>query len=465
MRRLALTSLWCAVALCSVGGRATAHDFPTPFRLLFDANQPERIVVLLRPGVLFSEDRGSAWSFVCGAASGIAGGDSYPALLAGSRLLVGGYVGLYRDDGFGCSWSRVESSGLPAGRIVSLLAHDDGSVRALVAPAQGPAAMFVSRDEGQSWTALGLPLMAARPRALARAPGAADRLYVLDAQPTAAALWVSDDAGQHWQERARLAPECSEILGVDPSDADRSYVGCGDRVLVSADAAHSFETWAELPDIGGFAIAPDGRSRWIGSRTGGLWRQDGAGELQLLHERVHVGCLQFSDDTLWVCARDERGYDAYALATSRDAGETLTPFLRSLQVSRLRTCGNPTQAATCGNEWNQWQSDVALTAAEQPEDAGVTAARAPDAGPAAATNLQPSAAETSCAVHQPGVLGSSRFWLGLCVMSGLLATVRRRAKRRMTALRESGMRVRSNRRTPWQPSSRFPRATTRSPHN
>ena len=52
---------------------------------------------------------------------------------------------------------------------------------------------------------------------MVRAPGDPDRLYLLAAQPTAAVLWSSHDAAEHWLERARLEVECRQILAVDPN--------------------------------------------------------------------------------------------------------------------------------------------------------------------------------------------------------------------------------------------------------
>jgi photosystem II stability/assembly factor-like uncharacterized protein len=432
-----------ALALWAVTVPVAAHSFPTPFRVLFDAEDPAHMAVMLRPGIAFTDGGGESWRFLCGALTGIAGSESYPVALAGRHLLVGGFVGLYRDDGYGCAWSRVED-GLPGARILSFAQVDDDAVEALVAASKDqPAARYVSRDQGATWQKLTAALPSDEPRTQVRVSGEANRIFLIGRHPsgTDLAIWSSEDGGESWVERSRLAPGCDELLALEPGAAGRIFMHCrkgpaadgdpNDRVLVSYDGAASFTSLIMLPEIGGFALGADGDSAWVGSRAGGLWRVSSSGELSLLHATLHVGCLQYRDGALWVCARDESGYDDFALAVSHDGGHTLLPFLKSVDVTALQTCGNPAQGRICSDEWNQWQADVALARAAASPSATVPAPAAGAPLQVAGSSADPvvelaaPSRSSGCTLHAAHGSGGHGCFV-VCVWLLLMAARRRR---------------------------------------
>jgi len=435
--------LWLLVSCALASQTAHAHDFPTAFKVLFQAGRPERTVVALRPGLALTESGGTSWDFLCGAASGLAGNDTYAALLTTEgHLLIAAFIGLYRDDGMGCGFSLLgNDTGLPAGKVVSLTLREDGSIRALTSLPGIDNGLYVSHDQGLHWTAHGAPLMAAMPKHLATTPSDPHRLYVtgLKANGAASTLWVSHDDGNAWTEKA---------MSLGPFFVQRAPEGTPlhDALIVSHDAGDTYAPVLEVLELAAMAHSPDGETLWVGSHAGGLYRAERGGTPQRIHETLQVGCLQYHDDVLWVCSRDQSGGDApFALATSSDLGETWQPRLRSDQLRRLRTCGNPLQAMACSNEWNQWKWDVFGSSLAPPlaePDAGTSAQDAQSAPPTvpstdasvaldAGVQQKPTAFGAGCSLSPPTT--RTRWWPAELLLAVLALRARLRAARRLRA--------------------------------
>jgi hypothetical protein len=281
------------------------------------------------------------------------------------------------------------------------------------------------------------------PNAFVRAPSEPDRIYVTGSKRggSAAVLWATVDGGAHWNETSLPGEGRAEVLAVDPTNAGRVFVlraspepdALPDRIDVSEDAGATYHSLIDVDNFGGLSLTPDGATLFVGSRNGGLQRLDDGAAPLLLQPTLHVGCVHYRDDTLWLCARDQPGFDSFAIATSRDRGETVTPYLHSGQLRRLRTCGNPQQAATCNAEWNQWKNDVFGSTLDPPlpvMDAAVVAidGALDDATAQSEQSVQSQPAPTGCrAVHAGSGGAQLGCWLWCLLALRTTAVARRRS--------------------------------------
>jgi photosystem II stability/assembly factor-like uncharacterized protein len=265
------------------------------------------------------------------------------AFLAG---LASPDLGLDVSNDLGCNWSCIGGPLADQG-VVDLAVRPNAPNAAValtltyVRSDAGVAIrsqVFESQDDGASWTSLSVPL---DPTVLVTtldvAATDAHRLYVSGTRGygslRSASLFVSSDDGASWTDHAAPFDAPMELSlyigGVDPTDAARVYLrttGTQSRLLVTTDGGATFQV-AALPLTGqmtGFALSPDGSTIYAGSVEDGLFvaRQSDMNFQNVSH--VHVRCLATRGAELWACL-DEPGGVIAGLST--DDGATFAPRL------------------------------------------------------------------------------------------------------------------------------------------
>jgi len=187
-------------------------------------------------------------------------------LLFASSGSLGQAGTVYRSRDGGQTWQQA-AQGLPADQSVTALAiNADGSLLYACADMQGD--VYVSRDNGDSWTWQGSPdLWGAFDRRLVVAPSTPNSLYAVS---VGSGLAHSLDGGQTWMTLSQGLPHDElnvfvQTVAVDPTDANLLYAGTGGfvggcfGVYRSTDGG---ESWSPanrgMPDycINALAIAP-----------------------------------------------------------------------------------------------------------------------------------------------------------------------------------------------------------------
>lgn len=242
----------------------------------------------------------------------------------------------------GCNWGCV---GPLADRQVADVVLRPLSPHAVLALASGAAApdgglsppqVFETTDDGATWAPLGAPLDASDPTlevlSIDVAKSDAARIYVSATRGAGtqrrASLFVSADDGASWTERALPAYDGQSeggvyIGAVDPTDPGRVYVrssGAGaldvsanascdpglgrSRLFVTPDAGATW-TVAPLPvscQILGFALSDDGSRVYAGTFGEGLFAASRADLKFVKTSPIHVECLATRGRELWACS-------------------------------------------------------------------------------------------------------------------------------------------------------------------
>jgi sortilin (neurotensin receptor 3) len=313
-----------------------------------------------------------------------------PAMgLTATNALVTGLqmpAGLEVSTDNGCNW-RCAGGSIANESIVDIAVRPDApdTVVALtntpLADEAGGGArlqVFRSTDDGATWAPLGVPL---DPAVLATtidvAPSDPHRLYVSGTRgfgPTrTASLFVSVDDGATWTEvPAPLDTSLATAVyigGVDPLDPDRVYLRTNgaSRLYVTAplDGGLAFEAILTLSDeMLGFALSPDGSKIYAGSEMAGLFVGDRT-TMTFRHvssvvtgtdggaRDIHVQCLAARAGELWACADEPSGF---LVGASTDDGATFSPKLHldGVQAPIRCSAAGPISVA-CGADANASQ--------------------------------------------------------------------------------------------------------------
>ncbi|HEV3189589.1 MAG TPA: hypothetical protein VGY54_03785, partial [Polyangiaceae bacterium] len=370
-----------AVLIAAPSAKANGR-FPASNRIVLSPTDPNVIIVRATYGILPSEDHGKTWAFLCEDALGVspmAIVDPVLELTAANALVSGlPFGGLSVSSDTGCTWSCAGDA-LAGEAIADIAVRPDAphSVVALtstvVSSDAGPSwhsQVFQSVDDGMHWAPLGNAL---DPGVLVTtidvAPSDPHRLYVSATRGygpmRTGALFVSMDDGATWTEHPAPLDTVFEeglfIGGVDPSDADRVYVrtsGQPSRLLVTLDAGQSFQIPVTfVAQMRGFALSPDGSKIFVGGSVDGLLVGDRA-TLSFARRSsivmggdggpidVHIGCLAARGSELWACADEPSGF---TVGVSTDDGVTFAPRLHLNGVGApIRCCASSPASLACG---------------------------------------------------------------------------------------------------------------------
>jgi hypothetical protein len=467
--------LFCVVALfsmaltcTSIPNRALAHILPYSTTMLRDPLDGQHQVIKLSRGFLLSADGGGSWNLMCAASVGQTATLLEPApIVAGpDGWITGSTKGLWTAGWDGCGAKR--SAGPLQDRFVTDLSAEQGvdpSSRRLFGTVAGtlPAAdagsvmldadVFVSEDGGKTWQPMVAPLAGASPNRVRVATSDTTRVYVTAVFPEqdAVAYYLvrSIDGGATWS-KLRLGDTGADILDIDRTNPDRVLIAVTTttgavQVQLSEDAGASLSLLTEVPSIGGATFSDDGKSVWIASSQGELYRVDGTGPAKLAQGHAVFRCLSVQDGRLLACG--ENWLDDFVIGVSDDSGESFQPLVRLQDAQSPVSCSDPDLATTCDFEWKEWQREVITRAnsianakdAGPPgagmRDAATTDAGATDAGTKPTTAPDASATPThakdsgcSCAAVGAPRNGPGIGWMLISVL-GLARAARRSAIR------------------------------------
>jgi photosystem II stability/assembly factor-like uncharacterized protein len=445
-----VASALLALAASLAGPDARANGrFPRADQLVVVPGRADELVLRTTFGLLLSSDAGATWDWVCERAIGFSGiQDPALAILPNGVVLVGLLEGLAQSSDRGCSWSSASTPETQR-PIVDLSARREAPSHAVAlaweqqpatALAPGYRARFLATsDGGQSWQAQGTGIdPSVLVLTLDLAPSDPHRLYasgIRSGTQRTAALFMSTDDGQSWSERPVPFDARTEqglyIAAVDPISAERVYLrtsgASSSRLLVTADAGASFrEPFAGGPMLG-FALSLDGAEIFLGGVDDGLWV--GARD-ELVFERrstLPILCLARSADTLYACSNDGGGF---ALGASRDGGFTFEARLVLSEVRGPLQCAAGTSVdGACGADW----AATSQRLGSQPmPGAGASMSSAPDASSSSVDPAVSPAATGGCSLDSAAEHGPRRERVhaaGLAALLGLALCMARRSTR------------------------------------
>lgn len=305
---------------------------------------------------------------------------------------------------------------------------------------------FATSDGGLTWRAYGEGLdPSVLGLTLDVAPADARRLYASGIRPGAqrtASLFVSTDDGASWTEHPVPFDARDEtglyIAAVDPAQPELVYLRTSganqSRLLVTRDAGATFEEHFAGGPMLGFALSPDGATLYLGGPDDGLWV--GSRDTLVFERRADlpVQCLLRTADALYACSSDAAG--GFTVGASYDDGHTFEPklFLSSVRGPLACDTDSPTASTTllCASDWPATAQRLGIKgvgggagASGGPNTAsagGAGSSGAPGSGAAA-----PSGGDSGCAFVRDA--GAARWgWLG-AVFAAALAAGRRGHRR------------------------------------
>jgi hypothetical protein len=160
----------------------------------------------------------------------------------------------------------------------------------------------------------------------------------------------------------------------------------------SDDGGETFTEIMEVPSLGEVRFSEDGKTIWIGSPQGQLYRVKGAGDAERMAPEATFTCLFPDTDRLLACG--DNWIDDFALGESTDMGKSFRPWVRLQDARSVVSCDDPMVETTCEAEWQEWQVDILRPAdLRAVNDAGPR----PDAGPSMRVSFDAKAANGNCA--------------------------------------------------------------------
>ncbi len=360
--RAAHAAALCALALAGPrAARANGH-FPQANQPVLHPSDPARLAVRTTFGALMSADGGNTFRWICENVAGYGGvQDPTLALFGDASVAFAADEGLRLSHDGACSFAPAP--GLPDAPARDLVVDraNPARVAALVTPAAGRAAAFLSEDGARSFRPAGPPLPEGFEAEAIELGGA--RLYVSGAAgpPAARRGLVArlDEGGAAWAlAEVALEGEASLYLAaLDPTDPDRAYARAdgpaADRLLVSEDAGASFRTVVQSEGrLLGFALSPAGDKVAVGGPGVGVLVAERQNFVFTKKSTASVLGLAWGPAGLFAAANDFA--EGFVLARSGDEGATFAPVLRGFLdvLGPLDVCppGGP-YAATCVVEW------------------------------------------------------------------------------------------------------------------
>jgi hypothetical protein len=310
--------------------------------------------------------------------------------------------------------------------------------------------VYESTDDGAHWGVLGTPI---DPNVFVTTVDVAGadphRLYVSGFRQTLTAeggvtrtgsLFVSRDDGATWTERPVPLDPATEsavyIAAIDPTNADKLYVRSegASRLMVTSDAGQTFTVSKPLGgNMLGFALSPDGRTVWFGGAEAGLllladpstlaWTPLATTPHPPTQSSLRLSCLAAHGSDLWACSDELSGF---AVGVSHDGGMTFTPKLHLEQVRQGLACpaGSPDAgcdlSAICGSLGSCGDSDAGVG------DSGGTAR---DAGAALHDDRPTNGASPGCSIGERSE-GAAVAALVTVAAAAVVGRRRRRGSRR-----------------------------------
>jgi hypothetical protein len=413
-----------ALALAATGGLLGAPDafangrFPSAQQIVIHPKDPNRIWQRATHGMLTSCDRGRSWRWVCEQSVGYRGvEDPVIGVTDSGRLLASFFGGLSQSTDNGCNFALEPGIGNQNVEDLSVEKNDPKRAIAITSTGNGDgwtSEIWRSTDSGATWSKLGQNL---DPKLLAFtidvAPSDPRTIYVT------AASYVTDDGGatiisqglllrttddaQTWQtiEIADTDNETQPFLSaVHPTDPKKLYLRVRGPGLSGAEAGfvknqllysdNAGDSWTKIfeadGDMLGFALSPDASQVLVGvgdsrltdrpvdPQSFGLYRSPtSAFAFQRISERVHIGCLTFDGDELWVCGSQYHPTVpngptlGFEIGVSRDRGATIEKVMELPDPEPLQCSCGSTTGDKCPAPWNMRTSGVCAAIGRCPQ--------------------------------------------------------------------------------------------------
>lgn len=344
-----------------VSGAALADGaFPTAQRVLAREGDPAHLYLGASFGLVFSEDAGATWRYVCEPFISGPQNVTLYSLQADLALLALSPAGLVRSGDGGCGWTRTAQP--PGGAWIDVFSDPVDGTRALaVSRSAAESAIWLSRDGGRSFGVqlFGTAELLDSVESAATDPSTIYAANVADFTGPGPALFRSSDGGAHW---TRLdvpvpPPAALRILAVSPVDKGTLWLRAThltteeDELFVSTDSGETFTSLLRQPQgFLGFARAADGTLFLADGGPGVLARAPGASSFARL-PGPHLQCLASSGARLLGCADGVQ--EPYDLAASDDLGRTWKPLLVFAEIEGPASC--PAVASACGADWTYQQ--------------------------------------------------------------------------------------------------------------
>lgn len=322
---------------------------------MVDPGNPDHIVVRATFGLLVSQNRGEDWGYVCEQAVPYADYDPAIAVTPSGTTIVGLRDGLAFSSAGGCDWELAADIGSANVVDVSVSrAEPQTSVAIVWDVLAGESRYYESHDDGRSFQAVGSAL-SFEALTLDVAPSDPNRIYVSglrrEGGNARGVLARSDDRGQTWVEFA--VPDSDDVFApyiaaVHPTDASTIYVrtsGGPGRLYRSRGGGGRLELiWeADIGNLLGFALAPDGSQVAVGTEFDGMFVAD-ADELSFeKRSTLPIRCLHWVESGFYACVNSVLYGDGFIVARADEAISTLSPLLELACVRPLE-CSDDSRA-------------------------------------------------------------------------------------------------------------------------
>jgi hypothetical protein len=380
VRRVCVPALILALSTLLARPAQANGRMPGANDVIFDARDPNHLVVRATFGVVQTFDAGARWSWICEQAVDVSGVIADPPLgmLEDQSLVLlppTGSALISRDQG--CSWKR-EASVLAGKQGVDLTMHPSDPKQLFVVTSTVTAVdagfgvyenlVVRTGDDAKSWELLSTLPTDFQAETMELAKSNPQRLYVSgvdSVNPRLGVLFVSDDGGASFQKRTLDLPTGSGsflISGIHPTNPDMVWLRVparGDtigilpaRLFLTTDAGKSFRMLAATQRaMFGFALSPDGTQLAYGGPNDGLYvgPSDGSGGFQK-RGNWSIRCLRWTDSgALYACGGEP--FDAFSLGVSTDQGMTFRPLYKLADTCPAECAAGSQFAGSCQEAW------------------------------------------------------------------------------------------------------------------
>ncbi len=420
------------LSLALTSSAAANGRFPLAQQLVESPTDASVLVLRATFGLVISQDAGKTWHWVCEQAVGYSGiEDPAVGVTQSGAIIAGIFDGLRRSENGGCDFSFPDSK-LEGRYAVDVTVDKKLPSQAYVLTSTGKGGgkfetmLWRSVDEGTSFSQLGVSL----PEdflglTLDPAPSEPTRHYVSGLGALGAGvLYVSSDDGQSWTSKpvpgtdVQNSPFIGAVHPTDPLTVYLRVTGTDDnRLLVTKDGGETFqELFAGGGRMLGFALSPNGDEVTFGygdpkggasidEKTLGLWH---ALASDPVFKRVHTGpvnCLTWTAQGLYVCGSQfEQGFELARIPDPKlsTTAPEFTELFDLKDVAGPLDC--PSGSGTTSLCSAAWPALCELL--DRCADAGSA-----DAGTSDAGSRPPAAPSEDCGCRQVGSRPASSWWM------------------------------------------------------
>jgi photosystem II stability/assembly factor-like uncharacterized protein len=396
----------CAALVLVVTG-AAAHAPPLAARVLSAPDGGADVIVTNR-GLVFRDPASGATRLLCNEALHVNSAElPNVAMTSDGALIVASSAGLRLSRDQGCSWAELD--GLSASSAPAL-AQDPRDPDTLVVATYGGAepGLHVTHDGGATWTLALATDPSDYVRSLLASPADPASVYATvttftsGARPTHSLLRTRD-SGQSWERLPLplLETDNAAIAAASaPDDANSVALytianspGLDDgQLLLSGDGGESFQIVFSRPEIRAATFASDGQL-WVAARDGLFGAAPNALAFEQVSAATQLGCVQEWGSALLACGHYAgEATPASGVGVFDPQSERFQRLFDFEGVASRVSC--PLDSASeilCQGPWRDWQAELLTGALGGASGAAGAPGWWPGAMPAA-SNAAPAAA-------------------------------------------------------------------------